>query len=125
MVTDSVMEDFKDKTKSELKITASFAKDAQRELRKGNYRIALAQAQEAEIHIQETKAILKEMNHLSEMERANNNVRRATVLSREIDEKERELEELEKQLVQVKEAAGKETKPESLKKEEEESVPKV
>lgn len=109
MVTDNVMEDYRDKTKSELKLTSSFAKDAQKELRKGNFRVALTQVQEAEIHIQETKNLLKEMNNLSEMERSNNNVRRATMLAQEVNQKEKELEELEKQLIQVKQAANKET----------------
>ena len=111
MVTASVIEDYTDKAKTELKTTASFAKDAIRELRKGNFKIALAQVQEAEMHVQEAKVLLKEMNHLIEMESANNNVRRATTLSNEINDRERELEELEKQLVKVKEAATKETIP--------------
>ena len=109
MVTANVIEDYTDKAKTELKTTASFAKDAIRELRRGNFKISLAQVLEAETHVQEAKVLLKEMNHLIEMETANNNVRRATTLSNEINDRERELEELEKQLVKVKEAATKET----------------
>ena len=109
MVAESVMEDYKERTRAELRMTSSFAKDALRELRKGNFKVALTQVQEAEAHIVETKNLLKEMNHLSEMERTNNNVKKATMLAQEVNEKERELEELEKQLIQVKQAATQET----------------
>lgn len=125
MVTDAVMEEYKEKTRTELKITASFAKDALRELRRGNYRVAIAQAQEAEGHLQETKTLLKEMNHLSDMERTNNNVERAIILSQEVNDKEKQLEKLETQLIQVKEAAGKESSPEPLKEEHTETEQKI
>lgn len=122
MVNENLMEDYKDKTKEELKKTATFARDARKELRNGNFKVALSQVQEAEGHIQEAKVLLKEMNHLNEMESANNNVRRATSLAQEINDKEKELEELERQLVSVKEAASRETIPEQS---EEETEPKV
>lgn len=124
MVIENVMEDYRIKTKAELKKSAMFAKDAQRELRKGNFKVALAQVLEAERHIEDTKVLLKEMDHLNEMERANLGVKRTIRFSQEINEKDRQLQELEKQLGEVKEAAKRETKPE-MKEEEEEYKIKV
>ncbi len=119
MVTYEVIENYKDKIRAELRTTERFAKDARKELGKGNFNVAMTQVLEAEGHIQETKNLLKEMNKLDEMDKTNTDVRRDITLAREINENNRQLEELEKQLTEVKEMAQKEAKPEPEKEEEE------
>lgn len=118
MVTEEVIQTYKDKARTELKLSVTFAKDAQKELRVGNYRVAMAQALEAERHIQETRILLREINHLTEMEKTNFGVKRAITLAQEINEEDRKLEELEKQLTEVKEHAAKEKAPETTTEEE-------
>lgn len=120
MAADTVMQDYKNKTRQELRITSAFTRDARRELRKGNFKIAMAQALEAERHIQDIKNLLREMNRLNEMERSNANIKRAIRLAQEINDKDRQLAELEKQLTQVKEAAKMEAKPGPEEEKEEE-----
>lgn len=120
MVIDEVIYDYKNKTRIELKKTAAFTRDARREIRKGNYRVAMVQALEAERHIQETRTLLRELNKLSEMERTNLGVKRAITMAEQINEEDRKLEELEKQLTQVKEAANREAKPGPEEEKEEE-----
>ena len=119
MVSYEAIENYKDKIRAELRTTERFAKDARKELGKGNFNVAMTQVLEAEKHLTETKNLLKEINKLDEMEKTNTDVRKDITLAKEINENNRQLEELEKQLTEVKEMATREVKPESEKEEEE------
>ncbi len=125
MISEELRLEYENKSREELKLSISFAKDARRELNRGNFKIAMAQAMEAEKHIGDAKSLLRNLNQLTEMGRTNTNMQREIKLEEEFKDQNRQLEELEIQLAQVKSAAAEEKKPETAHEKEQEYEVKV
>lgn len=119
MISDEVRLDYEVKIREELKLSISFAKNAKKELNRGNYKVALTQAMEAEKHIGDAKGLLRSMNQLNEMERLNTSLKKEIKFAVEFNEQNRQLEELEIQLEQVKNMAAKASEPETITDDEE------
>lgn len=122
MISEQVRLDYEVKSRAELNESITFARNARREMGRGNYKVAQTQAMEAEKHILEAKALLRSLNQLSEMERTNETVNREIKFEEEVNAQAKQLEELEVQLTHVKEAGTGETKPEHVSEEEEYNI---
>lgn len=125
MISEELKLEYDNKAKEELKLSIRFAKDARRELNRGNFKIALSQAMEAEKHIGEAKSLLRNLNQLAEMDRTKVGMQRDIKLEEEYNAQNRQIVELETQLAEVKTAAAEEKKPESVSEKDEEYEVKV
>ncbi len=125
MISAALKLEYEDKAREELRQSISFAKDARKELNRGNYKIAMAQAMEAEKHIGEAKGLLRSLNQIMETDRTNTNMQRDIKFEEEYNKQNKELEELEVQLAQVKSAASEGKKPETGGSKEEEYEVKI
>lgn len=120
MISEEVRLEYETKARVELNDSIAFAKSARRELGRGNFKVALTQAMEAEKHILEAKALLRELNQLSEMDRTNAGAERGIRFEAEINKQNKKLEELEIQLAQAKKTTATQSgQPEPMNEEEE------
>lgn len=125
MISEEVKLDYENKSREELRLSISFARNARRELNRGNFKVAMTQAMEAEKHIVEVKGLIRNIYQLAEMDRANSGKKREIRFEEEFKEQNKQLEDLELQLANVKSAAAKESAPGTAGEKDEEYEIKV